>query len=299
MKEKLLAVLLSLTLVVSLASFTAFAEEQEGAEGMDPISEEAEEAPALPEAPVPLMEGEEQPVSIMEITGLRAPVAGESGDTDIDETDQYTGTVVWQDGDGNPFSGTFEEGMMIYKAIITLTPKAGYTFDSVLENVFTLDVGVKSVTNAVGSNVVEATFVTPPEEGEVTDGHGFSAYMLNGETQYAPLKWFYNEWKLLGFGDNVEFFVHEEDGSYGDVDFDELADYGLQATFDIDFSADGKSLMPVFSMENTSDSPVTVSISHHIWPGLISYNRMIEEDSDGLAPSGTIAEYGNRPGFYI
>jgi hypothetical protein len=78
--------------------------------------------------------------------------------------DQYTGTVQWLTGDDVPIVAvwkTFTE-KAVYKALVTLTVKDGYTFAGVEENGFTYT-GADTVTNDAGSGVVTITFPVMPD----------------------------------------------------------------------------------------------------------------------------------------
>jgi formylglycine-generating enzyme required for sulfatase activity len=84
------------------------------------------------------------------------PVADGTPSTDLIDTTQYTGTIVWKESDGNTeVNGTFVLGIQ-YIAEITLTAKAGYTFDGVPADSFTYAGAV--VSNAANSGVVTITF---------------------------------------------------------------------------------------------------------------------------------------------
>ncbi len=86
-----------------------------------------------------------------EITGVTVPVAGETPNTTLTETDEYTGTVSWDPDDDAFASGT------VYTATITLSAKTGYTFAGVTEDFFTVE-GASSVSNAADSGIVTAVF---------------------------------------------------------------------------------------------------------------------------------------------
>lgn len=69
---------------------------------------------------------------------------------------QYTGTIAWTDTFGLPAYGTFE--VRAYKAILTLTPKPGFTFIGMPQNHF-IHNGANGVpTNATNSGIVTITF---------------------------------------------------------------------------------------------------------------------------------------------
>ncbi|MCD2492708.1 leucine-rich repeat protein [Lacrimispora sp. NSJ-141] len=92
------------------------------------------------------------PVSISKIDGVTVPVRGEAPVTEILETEQYTGTVAWSPDPGAAFAGDTE-----YTAVITLTPKTGYSLRDIVANFFTVEGAV--ATNDAGSGVVSAKFI--------------------------------------------------------------------------------------------------------------------------------------------
>jgi formylglycine-generating enzyme required for sulfatase activity len=97
-------------------------------------------------------------VSIAAISGVTAPVYGETPVTAITSTAQYTGTVTWS---GSP--ETFE-AETAYTATITLTAQSGYTFTGMDADFFTV-ADADTVTNTAGTGVVTAVF---PATDEVT-----------------------------------------------------------------------------------------------------------------------------------
>lgn len=81
---------------------------------------------------------------------LVAPVVGQYPLLSI-ETDQYTGTVTW-----DPSHSPFQSGT-VYKAVIVLTAKPGYTFEGVPYGWFRV-AGTPIVINEANSGVVYVTF---------------------------------------------------------------------------------------------------------------------------------------------
>jgi uncharacterized protein (TIGR02145 family) len=61
------------------------------------------------------------------IAGFTNPVTGAAPQTTIPATDRYTGSIKWMDAEGD-FAGAAFAAEMVYRAIITLTAKDGYTF---------------------------------------------------------------------------------------------------------------------------------------------------------------------------
>ncbi|MDR3284138.1 MAG: collagen-like protein, partial [Treponema sp.] len=87
---------------------------------------------------------------------VTAPKTGETPNFAAINTAQYTGDVEWQTSAGAPHSSLFAVST-VYKAVVTLTAKDGYTFDGVGANSFTYT-GAASVTNGANSGVVTITF---------------------------------------------------------------------------------------------------------------------------------------------
>ncbi|WP_010252893.1 GLUG motif-containing protein, partial [Treponema primitia] len=95
-------------------------------------------------------------INVLSLNGLvTAPVKDTAPDTTGIDESQYTGTVTWQKGDGASFAGNFAPST-VYKAIVTLTAKTGYTLTGVAANCFTYTGA--AVTNAADSGTVTITF---------------------------------------------------------------------------------------------------------------------------------------------
>lgn len=94
------------------------------------------------------------------IPGIGKPTAGETPAYSVKETSNFTGTVSWSPAISG---GVFAENT-VYTATITLSAKAGFTFDGVPENFFDVPYA-DTTTNAADSGVVTAVF---PATGEVT-----------------------------------------------------------------------------------------------------------------------------------
>jgi len=91
-------------------------------------------------------------INIADIQGLTVPDIGSKPVTAITETAQYIGNITWSPA----VPGTFEVNTQ-YTAVITLTPKTGYSFERVAANFFKVE-GAESVRNDAGSGVVTAVF---------------------------------------------------------------------------------------------------------------------------------------------
>lgn len=67
-------------------------------------------------------------VSALSLNGLvTAPVKNTEPLTAFAEQPQYTGTIAWQTESGASVEGNFEAST-VYKAVLTLTAKEGFTF---------------------------------------------------------------------------------------------------------------------------------------------------------------------------
>ena len=92
-----------------------------------------------------------------DISGISVPTVGLAKTTTVDDT-QYTGTITW-----SPASDPSDYST-IYTATVTLTPKAGYTFNGLPSNFFTAS-GSTTVTNNANSGVVTIVY---PETASLT-----------------------------------------------------------------------------------------------------------------------------------
>lgn len=91
-------------------------------------------------------------VNIAAIHGVTPPETGKSPVKTIPETAQYQGTITWSPA----VTGAFEANTQ-YTAIITLTPKAGYTLQGIKDNFFTVH-GAETVSNSANTGVVTVEF---------------------------------------------------------------------------------------------------------------------------------------------
>lgn len=111
---------------------------------------------------------EAEPVSNLNLTSyVPAPVVDNLTVTTNIDNAQYTGSIAWFESDGvTPFIGTYANNT-VYKARITLTPKAGYTLTGVTANSFT-NTNAATVTNAENSGTVWMTFAKTPAATDTT-----------------------------------------------------------------------------------------------------------------------------------
>jgi transcriptional antiterminator Rof (Rho-off) len=105
---------------------------------------------------------------------VTAPAQGAMPNTAAINETQYTGTVAWQREDGTAHTGAFAAST-VYKAVVTLTAKSGYTFDGVAANSFTYS-GATSVANNANSGIVTITF---PATGDSSSDTPVNALSLN------------------------------------------------------------------------------------------------------------------------
>jgi hypothetical protein len=99
--------------------------------------------------------GEDTKVNSLSLNGLVAmPVKGASPVTTFDAA-QYTGSIAWKEGNAE-HTGAFAAGT-VYKAVLTLTVKPGYTFDGLAAGAFS-HTGATSVTFDAASGTVTITF---------------------------------------------------------------------------------------------------------------------------------------------
>jgi hypothetical protein len=145
---------------------------------------------------------------------LTAPVKDATPDTTtIDET-QYTGTIQWQTADGSPHSGPFAAST-VYKALVTLTAKSGYTFTGVAANSFTYT-GAASITNTANSGTVTITFpattASDPNTGIPIGNPSVKLYLNGGTT---PLS--HNGNTDVGTAESGICTISIDSGSYSSI----------------------------------------------------------------------------------
>jgi hypothetical protein len=126
--------------------------------------------------------GEDTVVNAFSLDGMvTAPVKGETPDTTAIDEAQYTGAIAWQTADGAANTDAFAAST-VYKAVVTLTAKTGFTFSGVVSDTFTYTGA--AVTNAANSGTVTITFPATAAAGADTVVNAFS---LDGKVT-APVK---------------------------------------------------------------------------------------------------------------
>jgi hypothetical protein len=103
-------------------------------------------------------EGQDTTVTMLSLKGkVTAPARGATPDTELD-TDQYSGTIVWQKAaDSSAVEGTFAPSTA-YKAIVTLSAKDGFTFTGLTSSSFTYE-GASSITGEAGADTNEGKWI--------------------------------------------------------------------------------------------------------------------------------------------
>jgi hypothetical protein len=88
------------------------------------------------------------------IVGVTSPVTGAEPDMDIPATDQYTAVIVWMDSNSTPHTGPFAAGE-VYRAMIKLTAKPGYTFEGLTSEQIEAGFTVNGITPGAGTGDTE------------------------------------------------------------------------------------------------------------------------------------------------
>ncbi|GHV26816.1 hypothetical protein AGMMS4952_07500 [Spirochaetia bacterium] len=116
--------------------------------------------------PATTAEGQDTVVNALSLDSLvTAPVKGATQNTTAINTAQYTGTIVWFENNGTTAAPAAFAANTVYKAIVTLTAKNGFTFTGVAANRFTYTGA--TVTNAANSGTVTITFPATGTDGSV------------------------------------------------------------------------------------------------------------------------------------
>ena len=121
------------------------------------------------------------------IYGVTAPEKGKTPVTAIRDCAQYKGTVAWQDEKGNAVM--IFEANKVYKAVISLTSAAEYTFPNSGKSLFTVPGAVSAEYNKTGDHTatVTATFnpITTATKAEVRGLHRLAVrlYRRSGQPE--------------------------------------------------------------------------------------------------------------------
>jgi len=116
-------------------------------------------------------------VNALDLTPLvDVPVTGEDRTTSFQAQEQYTGTISWQtvnnDGTTTAFTGPTYATGTVYRAVVSLNAKTGFTFSGVAANSFTHS-GATSVKNTANSGNVTITFPA------TTESHGMESEVFS------------------------------------------------------------------------------------------------------------------------
>jgi hypothetical protein len=125
--------------------------------------------------------GADAAVSAFDLTTLLSvPAATATPPAAITPTEQYTGTIVWYTG-GTPFTGETFAAFTVYRAMVTLSAKSGYTFTGVQGNNF-IHMGADTVTNTANSGTVIITFPAtgPSGSADITVGFAYGDITITG-----------------------------------------------------------------------------------------------------------------------
>ncbi|MDR0731229.1 MAG: hypothetical protein LBF63_06130 [Treponema sp.] len=100
---------------------------------------------------------ETETVTLYDISALIPPPVHRQTPVWNIENDQYTGTLAWsEDGIAIDSAGTYDCEKPV-QAVLTLTPKAGFTLEGVPANTFT-HTGSTGISNAAGANTITLSF---------------------------------------------------------------------------------------------------------------------------------------------
>jgi hypothetical protein len=123
--------------------------------------------------------GEDTVVNLLSLDGkVTAPVKNATPVTTAIDTTQYTGTIVWQNSDGTAFTGAAFAASTVYRALVTLVAKTGYTFTGVAANSFTC-AGAAAVTSAANSGVITVTFPATEADASGVSLSGLAGYLAS------------------------------------------------------------------------------------------------------------------------
>jgi hypothetical protein len=164
--------------------------------------------------PATAADGSDTVVALLSLDAvITAPVKGATPVTTAIDTDQYTGTIAWQTEAGAAHSGAFAPAT-VYKAVLTLTAKTGYTFEGVAANSFSYT-GATSVANAVNSGTVTITFPATAADPNTTIPIGSPSvklYLNGGATALT-----HSGTTNLGSAGSETYTVSIDAGSYSSI----------------------------------------------------------------------------------
>jgi hypothetical protein len=106
-------------------------------------------------------EGEAEPVTLYDISGLIPPPVHRQTPVWTIENDQYTGTLAWSEGETPIGEGGTYDCEKPFQALLTLSAKEGFTLEGLPADAFT-HTGSVSISNAADSGIVTIAFAAVP-----------------------------------------------------------------------------------------------------------------------------------------
>ncbi|GAB6393309.1 MAG: ZirU family protein [Treponematales bacterium] len=219
-------------------------------------------------------------VSLLDLTGaVTAPVKDAVPDTTAIDTDEYTGTVVWKYAGGAAFTGSVFAAGTVYKALVTLTAKDGFTFTGVAA--FTHS-GATSVSKTISASSAKVTITF-----KMTSTVGITGTARVGETLTADTS------NLDGSGEISYQWksAASPDGSYTDISGAAASTYTLGTEdagryIKVSVTREGDNE----SVESAAAGPVTIQISGSVTiTGTARVGETLTADTTGLGGSGEIS----------
>jgi uncharacterized repeat protein (TIGR02543 family) len=136
------------------------------------------------EVPMTVVVPEDTPVSAFNLTEfVRTPVNGATPDTTPIATEEYTGSIAWEEEGGTPFNGNSFAEATVYQAVVRLEAKSGFTFDGLDADSFSYDAPGVTVTNEAGSGNAITVKIVFPVTGTATPTEYTVIFKLNNGTE--------------------------------------------------------------------------------------------------------------------
>ena len=123
-----------------------------------------------------------QSSTIAQIGGILPPVKGEMPGLTVPQTSEYTGSIAWSRTGGAGHSGAFA-GNTLYTATITLTARAGFTFNGVPADFFLIDGAATTNPEGNGNTIVVTANFPATLDLELGDK------VFMGMNAGAPIEW--------------------------------------------------------------------------------------------------------------
>jgi uncharacterized repeat protein (TIGR02543 family) len=136
------------------------------------------------EVPMTVVVPEDTLVNDLDLTSrVTAPVNGETPDTTPIDTEEYTGSITWEEEGGTPFNGNSFAEATVYQVVVRLEAKSGYTFDGLAADSFRHDAPGVRVTNEAGSGNAITVRIVFPATGAATPTEYTVTFRLNDGTE--------------------------------------------------------------------------------------------------------------------